>query len=234
MKKPFLRCLLSVFTIALTITIAANAEQPNNQDNKSPTPPPTNLRVHFEVIEITLTTEQLKQIDTSEKPVDLEAIAISNLSDGNARVRYVLDSPVMVGKGVQLVSGANVPYPRNIQTSDNGQTNKQIGYENVGCILDVLTKWSEPPQNSKLMVNWELELKDLKMDKAIEISEGVYAPVFSKIKKESTSICEIGDCSAFSIMTGQRIGSGDQATGLAYVIHLCLEPMDENQQESTG
>ena len=232
MKKPFQRNLLTAFAVVLIITFAANAEQPDAQDKKAPIPTSTNLRVHFEVIEITLTAEQLNQIDTSDKPVDLEAIAISNLSDGNARVRYVLDSPVTVGKRIQLVSGANIPYPRNILVSDTGQTNKQIGYEDVGCKLNLRTSWSEPRQDNRISVNWELELEDLKMDQSVEISKGIFAPVFSKIKKESTSLCEIGDCSVFSIMTGQRIGNGDQTTGLAYVIHLCLDPMDESGEET--
>ncbi len=117
----------------------------------------------------------------------------------------VLSRPSIMAEDNQKASisiGEDVPYVQGVSILSDGRTQTQVTYQNVGIILDV-TPHINPDGYVSLEVRPEISNRT---DSTIPITEGVFAPVFTKREAETSVTVKDGE----TIVIGGLITTQDE------------------------
>ncbi len=104
----------------------------------------------------------------------------------------VLSRPSIIAEDnekAQISVGQEVPFVRGVDVSSAGRTQTQIEYEQVGIILDV-TPHINPDGYVSLEVAPEISAIT---DSSVQVTEGVFAPIFSKREAETRVTVKDGE-----------------------------------------
>jgi len=183
------------------------------------------VRLHFEVLEVKLTAEQIDRINSSAEAVDVNALTTEAIKAGNAEVKHVFDTPLIVGNGVELVTGSRVPIVQGSTFTEAGSISTSISYKNVGCILECETRWAGPRDQSRIAVSCEAEISNVLRDGSVKLNERLGAPIFTTTEQEFDTIVRLGSEMFFSTLWSQRLAPDDQDTR-GYVYRIRLTPED--------
>lgn len=183
------------------------------------------VRLHFEVLEVKLTAEQIGRMNSSAEAVDVNALTTEAIKAGSAEVKHVFDTPLIVGHGVDLVTGNRVPIVRGSTSTEAGSTSTSISYENVGCILECDTRWAGPRDQSRIALSCKAEISNVLRDGSVKLNERLAAPIFTTTEQEFDTIVRLGSEMFFSTLWNQRLAPDDQDTR-GYVYRIRVTPED--------
>lgn len=184
------------------------------------------VRLHFEVVELQLSDEQVKQIDQSTRPVDTDALLAESLKEGTARVKHVFDTPLVVAQPVKLTNGTRMPFVTGASVDAQGGTRSQVQYEDVGCTVEIKTDWVGPSSDGLVHAQWDVEISDLIVDTPIQLAANVAAPMFTNVNQQFSAVHTVGVPLAFSTLSSHRFGTEPENRATVYVYHVCFEPLD--------
>lgn len=212
---PIVSCLL----------FAALAQQPANPPaparRTEPTPPAaprpgaTAIRFEATLFELKLAPERIAALDTHQladagpKSEDFTKVLATF---GKARVLYRFDDAVSSGTQVDLVIGANRPFVRGRQTTKDGNSAASVEYQDVGVKLNVRCD-AEWGGSDKTAITIGLEVSGIR-DSALEMSKGIAAPIFYKLKESHFAITQAGQPVVFLLADASTPDADGQATAV--------------------
>lgn len=177
-----------------------------------------------EIYQIELPREQVPNLSVS----DLHAHAAtaagmhSALSKiGHVEVLYRFDQvvrlqPATGRRDTRAFSiGSRTPFHRGERVTDNGQINRNVEYQDVGCSIQLSGTWHDERHGAALV---RLELSGF-TDSSVTISEGLNAPVFRNIVQIHDG--SITAAKPIILLSVDGSGAGDAAT--AYVTRIQLD-----------
>ena len=216
MNRPHLPLMLAgLLTLCPALMAPAQQGQQGPDETGQDQPAQVAVRLHFEVLELTLSEEQIARIDTSPEPLNVQNLTTEGLKDGRAHRLHVFDTPLLVGDKVKLTSGARVLNVRGTTFTETGQAQAHLHYLDVGCILK---DWH---QHGCVRLSGEAELTSLERDGGVAVAIGVTAPVISTIEQEFDTIIEFGS-EVFVSTLSSRSEESDGRTTRAYVYRIRL------------
>jgi len=184
------------------------------------------VRLHFDVIELMLTDQQIQLINNSVTAPDLRAIAAEGVQAGNARVRHAFDSLLVVGEEVKLVTGARVPLLRGVSHSETGHRRSEVTYENVGCMLVCDSHWAGPPEDALLRLSLDVELSTLGRDRSVPLTNDLLAPVFQTVEQNFEAVVRLGKETYFAMLSAPTAEGGEPGTAQVYLYRMRFEPVE--------
>jgi len=188
------------------------------------------LRLRFEVLEVRPSIEQVERIHRSTDPIDAQHLAIEAIEQGNATVRNAFSTPVIVGKDVSLTVGNRIPLVRGSSTSESGKVQRQIRYEQVGCVVCIGTAWVDPQVRDHVIAECKVEISAMITATTPEISEGVVAPRFTETSQEFTTVLRVGAPVYLSSLSSNETLQGESDDTSMYVYRAQVDRVLEETQ----
>lgn len=192
-------------------------------DREEPEAPKTVVRLHFEVIGLALPPEQVSRINGSAEPVDLEALHADGVKGGYAHVKYVFDTPLVVGQATELQTSSRVPFERRVTRNKEGATQRQVEYQSTGCIVKLGTAWADDREPDRVALSVKVDVSDMVIDSPVPITDDLAAPIFSTVKQELSTVALLATDTYFSTLSSQPTAAGEQATAYAHLYRLRLD-----------
>jgi hypothetical protein len=92
------------------------------------------------------------------------------------------ERPIVLGdEDIRLVASQQVPFVTREVPSPRGQMQRSISYQNVGAMVRLRTSpWTEGAGAKRCAVAANIEYSDM-LESGVQISDGVFAPVFLKM-----------------------------------------------------
>jgi hypothetical protein len=181
------------------------------------------VRLHFEVLELKLTAEQIERINASPEAVDVKALASVAIKAGNSRVKHVFDASTVVGTDLKVVTGTRVPIARGSTITKAGHTATQVTYEDVGCLLNCTTRWAGPGEQGRVTVSGSVEVSDVRRDGPVMLTEEIAAPVFTDSEQRFATVVQLGSEVYFSTLWSEKL-TPENTDSRVYVYRLRLDP----------
>lgn len=195
----------------------------------APTTAPTldcGLRLHIDVIRLELGDEQLRQIDRSAGPVDVNALLSDGIPAGRAQVVHVFDTPVLVGDEFELRTNNQQPRVTGSSTNDKGMTTSSISYENTGCIVSGKTGWVEVSTPGCVRADWNVSLSGAEQDPQVRLSENIPAPVIVRLEHQFTTLARVGEPMLFSSLATRGVDADQKEHSVVYVYRAQFQPIE--------
>ena len=188
--------------------------------------PQVALRMRFQVIELTLSAEQIRQIDGSAEFVDFQKLAAEGMESGQASVKHAFDTTLWVGQEAKLVSGSRVPLLQSRVSQKSGQVSTQVSYENVGCVLELHCFWPDAEDHTRLGVSWGIEISEVFRDSSLSVGEGINALIHREVNQRFRTIVPVGTDTWFSSLSSHQANAEGPASARAYVYRVRFDPQD--------
>lgn len=182
--------------------------------------------MRFEVIELTLSPEQIRQIDGSTEFVDFQKLATEGIKSGQARLKHAFDTILLVGEDAKLVSGSRVPLVQGRTFTDSSHMSTQVSYENVGCVLGLHCFWPDVQDHTRLGVSWRVEVSEVFRDSSVLLTEGLNAPIHQEVNQNFRTIVPVGADAWFSSLSSHQANAEGQTKARAYVYRVRFDPQD--------
>lgn len=206
---------------------AGRAAKESSRSRAEQVPMATDMvRLHLEIVELRLTADQLNDIHSTGEKVDVEALAADASKHGQVAVKYVFDSPVVVGRQARLLAGTRALI-RTTSRSDGGESRAKITYEDVGCVVEVASSWVDAEKKDRIAASWNVEISAVIFDTPIEAGSGVGVPSFMEFSQRISTICDVGSQTSFSMLSSQ-MDTGQGGNAVAYVYRVRFDPIEEN------
>lgn len=224
-RRMLLTCVLMLSLAAPAAAGGKGTPAPSDKTSEDqPAQAPVAVRLHFEVLELKLTAEQIDRMNTSTEAVNVETLTAEAIKAGDARVKHVFDAPLILGEGIKLVTGTRVPIMTRSTFTEAGNTMTSISYEHVGCILECVTRWADPRDQGLVAVSCNAEISNMVRDGSVKLSENLAAPVFTTTEQEFGTVVQLGSDVYFSTLWSQRLAPDEKDTrGYVYRLRLTLE-----------
>ncbi|MCP4250623.1 MAG: hypothetical protein GY778_26575 [bacterium] len=212
------------FAPVLLFATAAGGQATSSQSKDDKTAEPQMIvRLHFEVLELNLTPEQVDRISRSNAPVDSEALAAETIEAGNARVKHVFDAPLIVGKQINLNAETRVPIVQGSHVSKAGVRSSTVTYEDVGCNFECATRRAGAPHTGSIALSCQVEVSDWGRDPSVMLTEDLPAPIFLDAEQRFSTIVELGVDYSFSSLSSQPPTPEGKAGARTYLYRLRLD-----------
>ncbi|NOX59294.1 MAG: hypothetical protein GXP29_10605, partial [Planctomycetes bacterium] len=157
--------------------------------------------------------------------------ARSAVEAGTGRVRYTFETPMVVNDKLSLTTGLNEPFVRNRKTTKDGRTNSQVNYEQVGCKIDLRTKWIGSSPEEGVHMFWSVELSDLVTQSGVLIVDDLDAPLFVSQRFTNSTIVVPGETIAFRAGV-QRVQSDDVLISVIIARVMATQPKSLNKSSN--
>ncbi len=174
------------------------------------------VAVHIAVLEWRPAPDDYAAIIAGESP-DLAALAQNK--NAQTRVLHVFDFIQRTGQDVRVRSAAQTPYVRGRKGS-NDDAPVAVGYEDVGCSVDMMCAWADPADRSRVWASMAIEIADLVSDTALAREEGVVAPLHVKSSYRCDLAADLGEPISFVSLSTQQGGAVAGEGALAYIFQV--------------
>jgi hypothetical protein len=186
-----------VANIAFTFVTAAHADNGRQKPTEKTTVTLQDaLHIHIDIVEMSAATIPA----TTDQKHDVRQIAAAvrgAVDAGTGRIRYTFESQIIVGNPVKFTSAAREPFATNRKKAPDGKTKFSTGYQEVGCVVYLRTKWLGLAPEDGVQMNWSVDLSDVRTKSGVPIADDLDAILRMEYDFVFAAIAAPGDTIAF-------------------------------------